>query len=101
MAAVIGLPSLLSLLGPTGNDLLAYSAVLGAPFLQRHKGDDVAAYPECFVMSKRIMEGLRSVQVVANSSIGHTQSMEPAIMLFRAAMNYRHDVFSQRQKQDV
>jgi hypothetical protein len=68
---------------------------------QRKKGDDIEEYPDCFAHAKRIHEGLKSVHVVVGTSIGHTHSMESVVNLFRAAMNYRHDVFSAAQKADV
>lgn len=35
------------------------------------------------------------------TSIGHTQSMEGVLALFRAAMNYRHDVLSLGQEAEL
>jgi hypothetical protein len=69
--------------------------------VQKKKSDDLAVYPDCLLFSKRIMEGLKSVNVVVGTSIGHTHSMEAVLALFRAAMNYRHDVFTAPHKQEV
>lgn len=68
---------------------------------QKKKHDNIEEYPECYVHSKRIMEGLRSINIVCSTSIGHTKNAEIAIQLFRAAMNYRHDVFSPAQKEEL
>lgn len=69
---------------------------------QKNKRDDVELYPECFVHSKRIIEGLKSINIVCSSSgIGQGQNAELARVLFRTAMNYRHDVFSPSQKAEL
>ncbi|KAF5840283.1 hypothetical protein DUNSADRAFT_17252 [Dunaliella salina] len=68
---------------------------------KRKKGEEVEAYPDCFAFSKKIMEGLKSVHLVVGTSIGHTKRMEGVLMLFKAAMNYRHDVLAGNQKQEL
>lgn len=69
--------------------------------MQKKKGDDIEGYPDCFTFAKRVHEGLRSVHIVVGTSIGHTHSMESVLALFKAAMNYRHDVFSAQQKAEL
>jgi hypothetical protein len=80
------------------------SSVLTAKLLccaQAKKGDAIDSYPECFQYAKKVHEGLKSVHVVASTSMSHTHSMEAVVALFRAAMNYRHDVLSAPQKQEL
>lgn len=53
--------------------------------MQKKKGDDIQEYPECFGHSKRILEGLCSVNVVLSSSLVQQapKSIEVAVGLFR------------------
>jgi hypothetical protein len=62
--------------------------------MQRKKSDDVSDYPDCLAHAKRVMEGLRSVHVVVGTSLAHSHDMESVLALFRAAMNYRHEVWA-------
>ena len=57
--------------------------------LQKKKHDNIEDYSDCHAHSRRIFEGLRSVNIVCSTSIGHSRSTEPAVMVFKAAMNYR------------
>jgi hypothetical protein len=71
---------------------------------QKKKGEDVTAFPECAVFGRRIAEGLRSVHVVASSSLlgnAAAADMDAVVALFRAAMNYRHEVFTPSQKAEL
>eukprot|EP00955_Chlamydomonas_euryale_P089058 364433-Chlamydomonas_euryale.AAC.2 len=61
---------------------------------QKKKHDDLEQYPECIMHSRRIMEGLRNINIVCSTSVAHTKNVDIAVQLFRTAMNYRHDVLS-------
>ena len=58
--------------------------------VQKKKHDDIEGFPELFVHSKKIHEGLKNFNVVCSSSgVVPGPITEFALMLFRTAMNYR------------
>ena len=48
-----------------------------------------------------MLEGLKSVNIVVGTSLAQSQNQEVAKQLFKAAMNYRHDIFSAAQKKEL
>ena len=97
----VALHNLSKSLFPGGERILCMRTHMHTLHAQKKKGEDIEGYPDCFQFSRKINEGLRSVNVVVGTSIGHTHNMESVIALFKAAMNYRHDVFSAAQKQEL
>lgn len=51
--------------------------------LQRNKYEDVEMYPDVFVHSKRIIEGLSNINIICSSSGLGGQTTEMGKMLFR------------------
>ena len=51
--------------------------------------------------SQRIFAGLRAVHAVSGTGVGRSQNLNPAREVVRAAMNYRHILFSSVQKKEL
>ncbi|GLI65748.1 hypothetical protein VaNZ11_009348 [Volvox africanus] len=72
--------------------------------IKRRKGDSIEDYPDCFQFSRRILEGLTSINKFSATSAFHAappSSAEAARALFKAAMNYRHDILNGALKAEL
>ncbi|GIL61218.1 hypothetical protein Vafri_15619 [Volvox africanus] len=72
--------------------------------IKRRKGDSIEDYPDCFQFSRRILEGLTSINKFSATSAFHAaplSSTEAARALFKAAMNYRHDILNGALKAEL
>ncbi|GIL79217.1 hypothetical protein Vretifemale_8599, partial [Volvox reticuliferus] len=72
--------------------------------IKRRKGDSIEDYPDCFQFSRRILEGLTSINKFSATTAFHTappSSAEAARALFKAAMNYRHDILNGALKAEL
>lgn len=70
--------------------------------VQRRKGESIEAHPELVALSRRVLDGLGSIHTFTTTSAFQqcpAGSMEVAKDLFKAAMNYRHDIFNSAMKQ--
>lgn len=67
------------------------------PLLQTDKADPITSFPQVLVFSQKVLDGLRSVQIVTGTSGVSTRSLDCARSLFRSALSYRVDVFSTEQ----
>lgn len=68
---------------------------------QKFKKEKVETFPDIFASSKKVLEGLRSVQIVTGTSGGVVRNLDLARQLFRASWLYRHDIFSLEQKTEL
>mgnify|MGYP001807386482 CR=1 FL=1 len=71
---------------------------------QKRKGDSIEDYPDCFQYSRRILEGLHTVNKFSQTSAylaAPAAGADAARALFKAAMNYRHDIFNAGLKAEL
>ncbi|KAG2429218.1 hypothetical protein HXX76_010988 [Chlamydomonas incerta] len=72
--------------------------------VKKRKGDSIEDYPDCFQYSRRILEGLHTVNKFSQTSAylaAPAAGADAARALFKAAMNYRHDIFNAALKAEL
>ncbi|PNW81511.1 hypothetical protein CHLRE_06g249650v5 [Chlamydomonas reinhardtii] len=72
--------------------------------VKKRKGDSIEDYPDCFQYSRRILEGLHTVNKFSQTSAylaAPAAGADAARALFKAAMNYRHDIFNAGLKAEL
>ncbi|KXZ47958.1 hypothetical protein GPECTOR_31g320 [Gonium pectorale] len=72
--------------------------------VKKRKGDSIEDYPDCFQFSRRILEGLHTVNKFSQTSAYQAAAptaTDAARALFKAAMNYRHDIFNAQLKAEL